>query len=215
MGANDLDSHSVDNLIAGSFPILSKEVIVDTGVLVRGTVLGKITAGAVPTTGTAGGGNTGATTMTGVVGGRRTKPGAYVATAVVAAAAGGLFQVKNPDGVVIGQAEVGTLFVSDEISFTINDPGTDAAIGDTLTVTVPAGSGKYVKVDKAAVNGSGKADCILAEDVDATSADVTTVAYTTGQFSRTALVFAAGNTYADHEADLRVNDIHLVVTVPA
>ncbi len=215
MGANDLDSKIIDGLIAGSAPIMSKEVVIDTGVLKRGTVLGKIAVGTVPTTGTAGGGNTGGSgAMTAVAGKRRTKVGTYTMTCIAVVANKGQFEVVNPDGKLIGIAIVGTAFVSDEIGFSIAD-ATDFVVGDSFTVVVPAGTGKYVKVDKAALNGSGVADSILAEDVDATSADVTTVAYHTGIFSRAALIFAAGNTYADHEADLRVNDIHLKVTVPA
>jgi len=35
---------NADNLIAGDFPIVTEAVTIDTGVLARGTVLGKITA---------------------------------------------------------------------------------------------------------------------------------------------------------------------------
>lgn len=207
----DLASYSPDILIGGDAKMMTKEAVILTGASVnlsRGAVLGKITVGAVPTTGTAGGSNTGATTMTAVAGKRRTKPGIYTITCIAAAAAGGLFEVVNPDGERIGVAEVGTAFVSNEINFLINDPSTDAAIGDSFTVTVPAGSGKYALVDKAAINGSGVAAGILAEDADARSADVTTIMYHTGQFNKAALSFAADNTWADHEADLRAIDIH-------
>jgi hypothetical protein len=38
------ETFTPDNLIAGDFPIVTESVTVDTGVLARGTVLGKITA---------------------------------------------------------------------------------------------------------------------------------------------------------------------------
>lgn len=38
------ETFTPDNLVAGDFPIVTEAVTVDTGVLARGTVLGKITA---------------------------------------------------------------------------------------------------------------------------------------------------------------------------
>lgn len=211
MTAQDLDTFVADKLLAGNQQVQTKSVIVDTGVLPRGTVLGKIKIGTVPSTGTVAG--TGNGTCTGVIAGRRVIPGTYVAKCRTAVTNGGVFEVRNPNNVVLGLATVGFAFTSDEINFTINDGATDFVVGDTHSVIVPAGTGKYVKCDKAVLDGSGVADSILAEAVDATSADVTTIAYKTGQFNRAALTFAAGNTYADHEADLRLNDINLIATV--
>jgi hypothetical protein len=213
---NDLDSHVHDNLIAGSAPILSKSVVIDTGALTRGTVLGKIKVGAVPSSGTAGGGNVGSGTMTLVAAKRRIQPGTYTATCVNPGSPedGGAFEVKNPKGEVIGVASADLPHVNNEIGFSINDisegGGADFQVGDVFTIAVPAASAeKYVKVDKTAIDGSGVADSILSEDADASSADVTSVAYTTGIFNSDALVVAAGDTVADHVDDLRVNDIHL------
>lgn len=208
MSAGDLDTFTPDKLLAGSQQVQTKSIIVDTGVLARGSVLGRIKTGTIPTTGTAGS-NTGTGAMTAVAAKRRIKVGVYTMTCVQVIANSGVFKVIDPDGKLVGMATVGVAFLSDQIGFSISD-ATDFIAGDSFTVTIPAASTeKYVLVDKAAIDGSGVADCILAESVDATSADVTTVGYKTGQFNRAALVVAAANTVAEHEADLRVNDINL------
>ena len=65
-------------------------------------VLGKITAGTVPTTGTAGGGNTGNGTCTVVTGGVNVQVGTYTLTCIQAVAHGGVFSVVNPSSETIG-----------------------------------------------------------------------------------------------------------------
>lgn len=206
----DLDTFTPDKLLAGNQQAQTKQVVILTGAsvnLVRGAILGKIAAGAVPTTGTAGA-NTGNGTMTGVAGKRRVKVGVYIARCKQVGTNLAIFEIRNPNNVVLGIARLGEAFTSDELDLTINDGGTDFVVGDSFTVTVPAGSNKYALVDKAAINGSGVAECILAEDADARSADVTTIAYITGQFNRAGVSMAAANVIGDHEADLRVNDIN-------
>lgn len=83
---------------------------------------------------------------------------------------------------------------------------------DTFTVTVVSGQGKLKRGTALAINADGKmailgtssttANCVLAEDVDATSADATTVAYRTGHFNANALTVKSGYTItaADKEA---------------
>lgn len=63
------------------------------------------------------------------------KQGAYK---VIQAAGGatGAINVYDPDGVFIGNGAVGTEFVGGGLTFTVTDPGTDPAIGDSYTVTV-------------------------------------------------------------------------------
>ena len=46
-----------------------------------------------------------------------------------------------------------------------------------------------------------EADCILCDDVDATSADVKTVVYRTGHFDQTSLSVKTGYTFADSDKD--------------
>ena len=57
---------------------------------------------------------------------------------VVQAAGGatGAINVFDPDGVFVGNGAVGTEFVGGGLTFTVTDPGTDPAIGDSYTVAV-------------------------------------------------------------------------------
>lgn len=70
-------------------------------------------------------------------------------------------------------------------------------------------SGKVVAVDNAAADGSQTPYAILAEDADATSADVVTTAYLKGSFNEDALTFGGDDTAADHRVALRDLGIYL------
>ncbi len=145
-----------------------------------GEVLGKVSAGAVPTTGTADGGNTGDGTMTSVTGGKYVQAGIYTMTCIQAATNAGVFSVEDPNGAALPAAGVGVAYTSSEINFTINDGATDYVAGDIFTVTVPAGSGKYVPVNFSAVDGSAIAAGIPIDDYDASASGDRTIAFTSG-----------------------------------
>lgn len=68
--------------------------------------------------------------------------------------------------------------------------------------------GKGLLADKAAIDGSKDAKFILADDVD-TTADVVAQCYQSGLFDREVLIFAAGNSAADHKDSLRLYGIFL------
>lgn len=133
------------------------------GALVAGAVLGRVdTAGASVA---ADGGNTGNGTFTLDV----TDPvltgavaGDYVVTITEAALDGGQYTVEDPNGNVIGVANVGDTF-ADQIKFVLADGATDFVVGDTWTVTVAAGSGAYVAYDATATTGAEKAVAVLFE----------------------------------------------------
>lgn len=74
---------------------------------------------------------------------------------------------------------------------------------------VVTASGKAVLANKSANDGSQVAKYILADDVDAAEADVVAQCYVSGLFNRKALIFAEGNTAADHEDSLRQYGIFL------
>ena len=112
--------YSPDKLIAGDYPITTQKVVIDTGVLARGSVLGKITA-----------------------------------------------------------------------------------------------TGKYVLSAAAAGDGSEVPSMILAESLDATSADVDAIAYTSGQFDEARLTLGAGHTIASIRDGLRDLGIYLCTSVAA
>jgi len=75
-------------------------------------------------------------------------------------------------------------------------------------------TGKAVLASKSAEDGSQVAKYILADDVDATDADVVAQCYVSGLFNRNALIFAEDNTAADHEDSLRQYGIFLKDNIP-
>ena len=143
-------------------------------------VLGKITAGTVPTTGTADGGNTGNGTMTSVTGGKNVKVGTYTITCVAAATNAGAFAVKDPDGEGLPSAVVAVAYTSGQINFTINDGATDFVVGDVFTIAVPAGTNKCRAINFSGVDGSGVAYGIGYAAYDASASGDRTVSYTSG-----------------------------------
>lgn len=95
---------------------------------------------------------------------------------------------------------------------------------DTKGITIASGQGKLSRgtvigvvtasdkgkiVNSANSDGSQNADCILTDDIDATSADVVTSAYISGSFNRKALTFGGTDTAATHENALRQKGIFL------
>lgn len=75
--------------------------------------------------------------------------------------------------------------------------------------------GKCVKVDSSKSDGSQTPFGVLAEDIDATSADVATVAYLSGEFNAAALTFGGTDTAATHKAALRDLNIYVRTAVSA
>lgn len=153
---------SSDNLIGGDKKLVTEDVLVASGSLSRGAVLGRVKA-SVPTTGTLAG--TGNGTCTAVVGGANTIQGDYLVTCTVLPAThGGTFKVTNPNGVLLGEFTMpdtagGTFaFASDEISFTLTDGGTNFDLTSIFTVTVTEGVPNSV-----VVTGTGDGTCTLIE----------------------------------------------------
>ncbi|HOW51760.1 MAG TPA: head decoration protein [bacterium] len=116
--------------------------------------------------------------------------GAYFDITVARSVASGLgdFQVVDPDGVVIGTATAGTEFTHDQIEFTVTDGAPDFAVGDSFTIPVAAGNGRYKAYDADNVDGSQVADCILANPAANSAADTTpATAFVHGHFNSAAL----------------------------
>jgi hypothetical protein len=133
--------------------------------LAMGAVVGKITVGAVPTTGTAGT-NTGGGTCASVTGGPATKVGVYELTCVAVVSGGGVFSVKDPDGLGLPNAYVGQAYTNPAINFTLTDGTPDFALGDVFRIVVPAGSGKVKGLDFGAIDGSADAYGVMVSGVD-------------------------------------------------
>jgi len=138
--------------------------------LAMGAVVGKITVGVVPTTGTAGS-NTGGGTCASVIGGPATKVGVYELTCVAVVSGGGVFSVKDPEGLGLPNAYVGQAYTNPAINFTLTDGTPDFALGDVFRIVVPAGSGKVKALDFGAIDGSADAYGVMISGVDATDTD--------------------------------------------
>lgn len=148
--------------------------------LVPGSILGKVEVGTVPTTGTAGGSNTGNGTMTSVTGAKFTKVGTYTATCVTAATNAGTFALADPNGLSVGVATVGVAYTSDQLNFTLNDGSTDFVVGDTFTVVVPVGGLQHRAINFSGVDGSAKAAGLSYATYDASASGQRTLAFTSG-----------------------------------
>lgn len=74
-------------------------------------------------------------------------------------------------------------------------------------------SGKLVKVDSTALDGSQTIYAILAEDVDASLADKPAAIYLTGEFNESKLVFGGTDTVATHRVDARKLGIFFKTTI--
>ena len=70
-------------------------------------------------------------------------------------------------------------------------------------VGIVTATGYALPADSTKADGTQVADCILAQDVDASAGDVFAVAYAKGQFNRKALIFGGTDTADKHEAALR------------
>ena len=207
-------SCSNDNLVYNPNTLTTKAITLLSGQsVVRGEVLGKITL-SVPTTGTAGS-NTGAVTCTSVTGGASTVLGVYTIVCITTGTNTGTFSVKNPNGHSLPTATLGVAYTNNEINFTLNDVGTDPSLGDSFTITVAAGSGKYVKAVATNVNGSNKVEhlVIAANDIDATSGDATGLVYCSGEFNQGEITIDSSYTLANIKDELEQRGIYFKTAV--
>lgn len=113
---------------------------------------------------------------------------------------------------VIGTSTVDNLIAGNEVDVTLKAVnvlmGQGVLVrGSVLGIITIGGKGKLAA--KGSSDGSQSAKFILTDTIDTTSADVVATCYQSGQFNRDALVFAAANTVADHEDNLRVYGIFL------
>lgn len=72
-------------------------------------------------------------------------------------------------------------------------------------VSVEKGEGEDAVTETTVIG----ADCILTDDVDATSSDAVATAYVTGSFNRAAVILSEGKNIAAHETELRKLGIFL------
>lgn len=190
--------HSGGFLIEEFSPEYNREsVTVASGQDLRaGAVLGKITLGAATAEHVAGG--AGNSTFSAVTVDGAAIVGVYHGIFTAATKA----NLEDPNGVLLGVVTLGAEFSAGGLTFLMTAGGTPHVAGDRFTVTVAAGSGKYVAYDNDADDGSNVAAGILYAAVDASSADATGTAVVRGPVTVTLneLVFADGQDADDKAA---------------
>lgn len=205
-------------IFAGDFPVISRKVtlLASSGALVAGTLLGKISVGALTASGAAGTPAPAAATISATpTAAAGTQVGVHTFQCIVGGSAtASKWRHLGPTGEVLGVATGNTEYVgtgAGGLTLTITDAGTDPVVGETFAVTVSAaaGSGKYKKSLAAATDGSQVPVAILAEDVTVGDADVQDMAYFTGHFRSAGLTFGTGHTAASTTDALRALGIHL------
>jgi hypothetical protein len=203
-------------LFAGDFPRVRKPItlVSGAGVLTKGTVLGKITKGAAVAAAVAENTGDGILTMDST-------------TPILAGAKAGVYKVKiiraaigqigttpavparlsvaaliDPDGNTLEVFDVvaAGVTISNHVKFAMTEGSTAYVLGDSFTITIAAGSGKYKAYDKDNLDGTEIAVAILAENADdATSADKGSIAYFAGDFNNAALTGFDGVAEASFE----------------
>ncbi|SIT50446.1 conserved hypothetical protein [Paraburkholderia piptadeniae] len=178
------ETYVPDQLIAGNLKLVTQPVIIASGTLSRGTVIGQVSSLNVETKAGANAGN-------GAVGsislGASPLNGAYVLTAKSATD----FGVVDPEGNALADATVGTAYTSAELNFTITAGGTAFSAGDSFTLTVVDAVGTFKESVKTASDGSQTPVGVLVDNVDASAGAVEGAAYVMGEFNARALIYDA------------------------
>lgn len=112
----------------------------------------------------------------------------------------------TPDNLIAGPEET---FLTTKV---VIASGQNLKRGSILGIVTTGGKAKLVL--NTANDGSQTAKYILADDVDASSADKSAIAYKTGIFNRGALIVGTNDTVANHEAELRSVSIYLKAELP-
>ena len=192
-------------------------------ILKRGTLLGKITKGAITgTKAAAGAGEAGANTGTGTLTMDATAPyhadhmfGAYTITVtrayVTEGTVAGAYEVRNPAGSLIGTGTIGDTF-DNQIKFVLAEGETKFTITDAFTYTIAqaAGSGQLAIVDNDAINGTDVPFGILVNDVDVSEATADADLYVRGEFNQNEIIVPDGDSVANYKEALKAINIYLV-----
>lgn len=221
---SQLGKFTPDNLLIGGDVVTSDGTILSgEGKLSRGAVLGKVKLGAASKAAKSGG-NTGNGTLTldsttPILAGA--KAGVYTVRVIRAAidaigetspAIDALAELRDPNGNVLAVVDVPTtpgVTVSNQVKFALVKGNTAFALGDGFDITIAAGSGKLKLLDKTAIDGSADFHSILAENVDATSADVAHAPiYLSGEFNSNSVTLASGTVVADIADAARSVGVH-------
>ena len=137
--------------------------------LESGTLLTKVDTGA--GTFALGAGATGNPTSSAIVVGAAAVPGVYTIQFTAATK----FTVVAPGGANVGAGTLGSEFNKDGLTFTLTAGATPAVAGDLATITVAAGSGKYIAYT--ANGAAGPADAVLYNWLPAKTGDSDAVGF--------------------------------------
>lgn len=166
--------HQGEFLISEATGFRSREVgtvtVSGSTAWLSGTVLAQLTVGAASAAAFAG--NTGNGTMGSITVGKGAMPGAYRLVVIEPAANAGVFIVEDPTGKFVARGNVGSAFNAGGLSFTLADGATDFISGDGFTITVAAGTGKWVKYADAGAAGVETAAGILWNELDPVAGDI-------------------------------------------
>lgn len=132
-----------------------------SAVILAGTIVGVLSASASTTA--ANSGNTGNATVGTVTVTAPADVGVYTVDFTAATA----FEVRHPNGTLIGTGATGTAFTNGGLSFTITAGVTPMVDGDGFTITVTKVIGNYVPLALGTSDGSQTVKGILFEDVPA------------------------------------------------
>jgi len=173
---------------------LSRDTVTLTGgvTVLAGTVLGQQTVG---TTAAAAalGTNTGTGTFGAITVSAPAQAGAYTVEFDDATH----FVVADPGGVEVGHGTTAVAFSAGGLGFTITAGGTAFVAGDSFSVTVAVGAGKFAPLTLAAANGTAIAAGILFGARDTTLADKGAVAVTRmAEVNASELIWPSGVTAA-------------------
>lgn len=168
-------------------------VLSGAGVVEAGTVLAKVSH-ALTGTAAALGTNVGNGTFGAITVGDPADAGVYTVRMQDATH----YVVEDPAGVEIGHGITAVAFAAGGLGFTWTAGGTPMAAGDSYTITVAAGSGKYVPYDPTGADGRELTThlAILFGTRDATSADKKAVGHVRGpmRINASELIWGAGVT---------------------
>jgi len=160
-------THAGEYIISESSGTRSREsVVLATGDLAAGTVLGQVTTA---NTITIGGSNVGDGVMGSVTIGTDAINGTYVVTCTAEDTNAGTFSVTTPGGVALDDLTVAVAYVSSHINVTLADGAEDFDVDDTFSIDVL--TNEYAIFNAGASDGTETAKGILFDAVDASGAE--------------------------------------------
>lgn len=202
-------AYNPKHLLADDDATTRKITLTGSAALKAGTVLGEVlaAANATVTPGTPVSGD-GGTVGNGAVGTWTSDAGAQEGTwyleITAESANAGTFKVTRPDGTLDG---IGTVAVAYNggINGTLADGANDWKAGDLIPIVVSYdhSANSYQKSLAAATDGSQVPSLVLAQDADASAADVEAMAYETATLAADALTLGTGHTIASIRETLR------------